>query len=70
MDEKSLVKPVNQLLTKKMNRKHFLFTVGAGAVAATGISEITKNLINFTWFPISKNGYGSTSYGIKKETDR
>jgi hypothetical protein len=41
--------------------------VGAGAFAATGITDITKNLINFSGFPVRSEGYGSTSYGTKKE---
>ena len=67
MEDKNISNPVNYLLKKKMSRKHFFITVGAGAAAATGFSELTKNLINYTGFPIRTEGYGSTSYGTKNE---
>ena len=67
MDDNKVVKPIEKMMNKKMNRKHFLFAVGVGAFAATGITDITKNLINFSGFPVRSEGYGSTSYGTKKE---
>ena len=53
---------INTLLTRKMNRKEFLITVGVIVVTLTGILGIYKNISGFT-YPKTERGFGSGPYG-------
>lgn len=55
-------KQINQLLTKKMNRKEFLKSIGMGVVAVAGADTVLKTLSSMGQEK-SSSGYGSGSYG-------
>lgn len=58
-------KPIQQLLTKPMNRREFLAHVGAGALTVVGVSGLIKSLVHYSGTTHAQrlSGYGSTSYG-------
>lgn len=59
-------KPIQQLLTKPMNRREFLAHVGAGALTVVGVSGLIKNLLHYSGSGSGihrASGYGATSYG-------
>lgn len=62
---------LNNLLTKKMDRKDFLKHVGIAVVAVTGLSAIIKTLAPVQTKQPSvarsnSSGYGSSAYGGTK----
>lgn len=65
-----LQKPVDQLLSKEMDRKQFLAHVGAGALTIMGVSGLIKGLVNYSGrshhLSSGSGGYGGSSYGGKK----
>lgn len=62
-----MVKPLEQLLERKMTRKEFLATLGLGAVTIFGFSNLINVLGggNNRKQSSSPMGYGSSSYGGK-----
>jgi hypothetical protein len=62
-----MIKPLEQLLQRKMNRKEFLATLGLGAVSLMGFSHLINNLSNSRGKQSDASaGYGSSAYGGKK----
>lgn len=60
---------VSSLLSKEMNRKEFLQTIGIAMLSIAGLGAILKGLSalggNEPHHPDSLRGYGSASYGGK-----
>jgi hypothetical protein len=61
------IKPLQDLMTKDMNRKEFLAHVGGAMLAVIGITGIVKKLADpygkTTSNVAATGGYGSSAYG-------
>jgi hypothetical protein len=61
-----MASPVQKLMAKEIDRKQFLLHAGAVVLALTGVSGLVKTLTE----PATRSsagGYGSSTYGGRKE---
>lgn len=57
---------VSEITTRPMNRKEFLASAGAAALAVVGVTAVLKSL-GVTSGGRSVGGYGASAYGGKKD---